>query len=297
MRRPLGRERCAQRPASGLLVALALLPVAACAAPADAPPATLPDGVSVVIVQLRGDVAARQAQVQLRNGSGNAVVVGDVRVDDPRFDGPAGRVIDRVSTVPAGGRVDIRVQLPAVSCPAPADAAPEVVLELGAGDSAASVRAVMEDPLGFIAPLHERECRAEALADAATLEFTGFVPSPAGEAATLELTVRPSGEGRATIVAVQATNLLGFGPATAEGAFPLDLELEEDGGTEPVAVDVPIVPFRCDPHAVQEDKRGTIFDIRLALDGAPGEIELFVGDDLRGRILTWVADWCGFGPG
>jgi hypothetical protein len=297
------------RAASVLALMLAL--VTACsAAPASAPSTpTLPDGVSVAIVQLRGDVALRQAQVQVTNGSDEAVVVAGVAVEDPRFEGPATRVVDRVSTIPAGGRVDIKVQLPPVACPQGddplADAAPEVVLELGGaigdGGSAASVRTPADDPLGFIAPLHERECRAKALADAATLAFTDFSPSPAGEPATLELTVTPSGAGRATIVAVQATNLLDFGPASVDGAFPLDIVIDEDmaidSGTEPLVIELPIVPFRCDPHAVQEDKRGTIFDVRLELDGEPGEIELFVGDELRGRILTWVAQWCDFGGG
>ncbi len=255
-------------------------------------------------MQLRGDVATRQAQVQVTNDSRRTIMIGDVRVEDPRFDGPR-----RVSSTASAPSVRAVASTSRCSCPpsrAPtatsattATAAPEVVLEIGDEESAASVRTVADDPLGFIAPLHERECRAQALADAATLEFTGFDPSPAGEAATLELTVTPSGEGRATIVAVQATNLLGFGPESVDGAFPLDIEIDAGQAgtaTEPIVVEVPIVPFRCDPHAVQEDKRGTIFDIRLALDGEPGEIELFVGEDLRGRILTWVADWCDFGP-
>lgn len=283
--------------------ALVLLVGCAAAPPAPEPSApTLPDGVSVSIVQLRGDVASRQAQVQVANASGAPVIVADVIVEDARFDGPATRVVERVSTIPDGGRVDIKVQLPPVACPAgddpsPAGPGPDVVLEIGDAESAASVRTSVEDPLGFIAPLHERECRAQALADAATLEFTGFDPSPAGEPANLQLTVTPSGEGRATIVSVQATNLLDFGAESVDGAFPVDVEIDENDGTAPIVVDVPIVPFRCDAHAVQEDKRGTIFDIRLALDGAPGEIELFVGDDMRGRILTWVAEWCDFGAG
>ena len=223
------------------------------------------------------------------------MIVADVSVEDARFDGPATRVVDRVSTITEGGRVDIRVQLPTVACPASDDLASEIVLEIGDEEAAALVRTPVDDPLGFIAPLHERECRAEALADAATLAFTRFTPAPPGEAATLELTVTPTGQGPATIVAVQTTNLLDFGPASVEGAFPVDLEIEADTETEPILVEVPIVPSRCDPHAVQEDKRGTIFDIRLALGGEPGEIELFVGDELRGRILAWVADWCGFG--
>lgn len=285
-------------------MSLAVAALAGCTATQPAPPVALPDGVTVALVQLRGDVAARQAQVQVTNGSGEAVIVAEVVVEDPRFEGPATRVVDRVSTIPAGGRVDIRVQLPPVACPTPDDPAPddpvpEVVLEIGNEEAAASVRTPADDPLGFIAPLHERECRAKALADAATLAFTDFEASQPGEAAALELTITPTGEGRATIVAVEATNLLGFAPesASAEGTVRIDLEIDADSGTEPIVVELPIVPSRCDPHVVQEDKRGTIFDIRLALDGAPGEIELFAGEELRGRILSWVANWCGFGSG
>ena len=60
---------------------------------------------------------------------------------------------------------------------------------------------------------------------------------------------------------------------------------------------VPIVPLRCDPHAVMEDKRGTVFDVRVEVDGASGVIEVAAPEAMRGEILRWVADWCGFGPG
>ncbi|NLP83497.1 hypothetical protein HF576_06550 [Microbacterium sp. CFH 90308] len=253
---------------------------------------TLPAGVTVELVQLRADVAPRQAQVHVTNGSNQTLTIGDVRVEDPRFDGPATRVVaGRTSTVPAGRSVDVRVQLPAVDCSAPEEGEPEVMLELvGEGEVTASAT----DPLGFVAPLHERECREERLTDAAALAFTGFQESAPGEAAVLELTVTPTGKGEATVAGVQATNLLDFGPASVDGAYPLDLPIAAIG-TEPIVVKLPLVPFRCDPHAVQEDKRGTIFDVRVVVDGEPGEIELFVGDELRGRILSWVAAWCGFG--
>src|SRR3546814_6400040 len=81
------------------------------AAPADA---SLPEGVAVSLVQLRGDVAARQAQVQIRNDGDQPLRIGAVRLDDPRFDGAAERVVARESTVPVGGAVDVRVQLPAM---------------------------------------------------------------------------------------------------------------------------------------------------------------------------------------
>lgn len=280
--------------ASGLALMLAGLALTGCAGAAEPAP-TLPAGVTVELVQLRADVAPRQAQVHVTNGSDAAITIGDVRVEDARFEGPATRVLaGHTSTVPAGRSVDVRVQLPAVDCTAPKDAVPEVVLELVGDDGSGEVTASASDPLGFVAPLHVRECRREQLADAVTVAFTGFRASAPGAPAALELTISPTGGGAATIVGVQRTNLLDFAGATVAGAYPLDLAIEA-GSAERFVVELPLVPFRCDPHAVQEDKRGTIFDVRVELGGEPGEIELFVGEELRGEILTWVAAWCGFG--
>ncbi|WP_204259997.1 hypothetical protein [Microbacterium sp. B35-30] len=260
------------------------------------PASTLPEGVTVELAQLRADVAPRQAQVRVANGSDIALKVRGVRVDDPRFEGSATRVIpDRASTIPPGGLVDIRVQLPPVDCTAPDDGEAEVVLEIVGESSSAEVTVPAPDALGFLAPLHARECLQERMSDAATLAFTGFQPSAPGEPAALELTVTPAGAGEATVVGLERTNLLEFAGSSAQGElYPLDLHVAATD-TEPVVVQIPLLPFRCDPHAVLEDKRGTIFDVRVEHEGESGEFTLFVGDDLRGRILTWVGDWCGFG--
>ena len=179
---------------------------------------------------------------------------------------------------------------------ADADAEASVTFDYSTGGDPVEVTAPLPDPVGFMAPLHERECRAALLAKAADLAFTGFTPSAAGAPATLELTVRPTGAGAAVIRGIQTTNLLTFGQAAGDTAdtYPLDLEVTA-ADTAPVVVSLPLVPLRCDPHAVQEDKRGTIFTIAVELDGAPGEIELAAPEDLRGKILTWVGAWCGFG--
>ena len=55
------------------------------------------------------------------------------------------------------------------------------------------------------------------------------------------------------------------------------------GDTDPLAVHLPLVPLRCDPHAVQEDKRGTVFTLEVEVDGEPGEIELAASEDMRGQ--------------
>ncbi|GAB2846977.1 hypothetical protein ACFQ0P_05025 [Microbacterium insulae] len=283
--------------AAALAVLAAITACAPAAEPAPTPEPGLPAGVSVELQQLRSDVAARQAEVLVTNGTDETLVVGEVAVTDPRFTDAATRVAARDSTIPAGRSVGIRVQLPPVACDVvPADATATVEFAYTLGDTGGRASTPIEDPLDFVAPLHERECRVVLLSAAADIAFTGFEPAPAGEPAALELTVTPTGAGGAGIRAVQTTNLLTFaatGGDTAD-AHTIDLVLEP-GESAPVTVSLPLVPLRCDPHAVQEDKRGTIFDLDVEIGGEPGEIELAASEELRGRILTWVADWCGFG--
>ncbi len=286
------------RPLGAVVLAVVALAAAGCAADAgsDDGGEGLPDEVMVEIVQLRADVSTRTAQVSVHNGSDRTIVIGEVRVSDPRFAADATRDVERESRVAPGATVNVRVQLPEVECSAP-DGRPSVTLAYAIeGGTTGEAILPADDPLGFIAPLHERECRAQAVADAASVSFEQFTPSPAGEPARLDLAIEPTGGGRLSIESVQETNLLSFGTATVDGAYPVGLDVST-GGADRTVISLPIVPFRCDPHAVQEDKRGTIFDVRVVLDGEPGEIEVFVGEDMRGKILSWVADWCGFGPG
>ncbi|MHC2998474.1 hypothetical protein OB08_04235 [Microbacterium sp. HJ5] len=281
--------------------AFLVLALAACAPTAPtAPPVEdgLPDGVTAELQQGRSDVAARQAQVVVTNDTDETLVIGAVEVDDPRFDGALVRVEDRESSIGPGRTVGIRVQLPGVACGdgMSGDGASTLTLAYTLGDASGTASAVIDDPLGFIPPLHERDCRAVAVEDAAHLSLGDFDPGGPGEPATLVLSVAPTGRGEVVLTGIQTTNLITFGDVggSAIETYPIGMAVdgESPGLTE---ISLPIVPLRCDPHAVQEDKRGTIFDIEVEVAGEPGEIELAASEDLRGEILTWVADWCGFG--
>ena len=105
------------RVAAGIMAVAAIGMLAGCApAQGDPSPSPLPDDIAVSFVQLRSDVAARQAQVEVRNGTDEAIEVGAITVTDPRFAGAATRVFDRTSKVSAGSTVDIRIQLPDMAC-------------------------------------------------------------------------------------------------------------------------------------------------------------------------------------
>lgn len=277
--------RLSGTPSSAAAGVLCIAALAGCAGPAPQRPG-LPEGVEVRLVQLRADVAPRQAQVEIVNGTDEPIDVGRVSVSDPRFAAAAVRVLDRASTVAPGATVHVRVQLPAVDCAAADAAAPTASIELN-GDT---VTAEIPDVLGFLPALHARECLAESLAEVADVQLAAF--TPAGSTASVDVEVVPTGRGTATLVAVHPTPLLMYAPGAA-AVHPIGVDI----GADPTVVRLPLVPQRCDPHVVQEDKRGTIFTFDVVVDGADGSIDIPADPDMKARMLSWVAQACGFGTG
>lgn len=279
---PLSRRDarvCSRIVAVAAGVTLALAGCAAPASEATSAPEALPAKVTAEFAQLRSDVAARQAQVRFRNDGEQSLVLGALEVHDDRFAGPATRVLARESVVPPGAAVDVRVQLPPMECRTDSGESTIVVTYTG-GSETATVESPVTEPIPFLADLHARECLAEALSSAAALSFRDFTPSPPGEPGDLVLEITPTGAAVAAITGIRATNLLAFGRAMADDTY---------------VVHVPLVPLRCDAHAVQEDKRGTIFTLGVVVEGEPGEIELAASPEQRGQVLAWVGEWCGFG--
>lgn len=266
--------------------ALALGMAAVLAGCVAAPP-SLPAGVTALVVQQRSDVAERMAELRLHNGSDAALAFTAVRIDDSRFASAVD--IEREVRLEPGATTELRFALPDALCDGG-----EVrrILTVTRTDGAELV-AELSDAEDFTLGLHERECLLADIERTASLAWTGFAASAPGEAASATFTITPAGSGESVmLVGIRSTNLVRFAPRNGE-RWPLDLAL--DARTEPISLEVPLVPQRCDPHVVQEDKRGTIFDVEVELDGQPGEFELAASEDMRGEILTWVADWCGFG--
>jgi len=255
----------------------------------------LPAGVTVAVTQLRSDVADRQVQVQIRNGSDAPIEIGDVSLSDPRFAAPATRVVDRTSTLAPGHAVNVRVQLAGVVCDATATPGATVTFAYTQAGQTGTATAPAAEVFPFLDALHRRECVAARTAEVADITWSAFTASDAGAPASLELSIVPrSGAAAAVVLAdVRETNLLTF-DGVAGGILPLDVTVGGDDQTART-IALPLRPARCDPHAVQEDKRGTVFTLDVVVDGEPGQFTLAADAALRGRILTWVADWCGYG--
>jgi hypothetical protein len=336
---------------AAVAVVAAAVALAGCAEPPRPQPSAtaLPGGIEASIVQLRSDVADRQAQLRVHNTDDEPLIIGTVRVDDPRFAGHAVRTVRRQTTIAPGATVDIRIQLPEMNCaaestdagapgipqteltpaatpepddspapdasgsPAPdASATPGPAATGGTGGmpSATTTRATvgyqfgasiaiavaqLSEPIPFLSAMYDRECLGQKLAETATVELGAFTPSAPGASADLAVQITPTGAGAATLVGIQQTNLLSFGQPGGEHPAVYPIGAAIDGTQAPQTLHLPLVPGRCDAHAVQEDKRGTVFNVDIEIDGQPGVIQLAATPAQRGEILTWVSQWCGIG--
>ena len=211
----------------GAALALAALLLAGCGAgpsggepavPAEPTEVPLPEGVTVEFMQLRSDVAKRAAQVRVVNGSDETLQITRLAFEDDWFDGPAVR--DRPAEIAAGRTLDLTIQLPPSACEGEVEAAgrtSRVVLDYSSGDGSSRSTADLPDPLDVIPALHARECLLSDLEDSTGLAFTAFEPSEAGQAATLTLTLTPTGRAASEILGIRSTNLLALGQVGRHG--------------------------------------------------------------------------------
>ena len=283
------------RPLAAILAAVAL---AGCAPSPAAPPAALPDAVTVSVFQNRFDYSTRTLQLKVSNGSDDAITVTRATFESTRFVEPA--LWDRPQRIPAAGARDLAVQLPGPVCGggAPVDT---VTLTFTLADGASGTATVTPvDEQGRLDTLNDEDCliasvsAVAAIIPADTLRWTPGAHAPA----TLELAVRPTGaEGEVTIVEARGTVLLSLTDGSGAPVTALPVNDVIDASTGETRIPLSLAPNRCDPHAVEEDKRGTFFPLEVgAHDGRSGTIYIAVGDDVRRPLYEFYADYCGL-PG
>ena len=264
-------------------------------------PSGLPDEVSVSVYQTRSDGAVRQVQVQVSNSSAQALTVVGLSIDSTRFvetapfDKP-GRVPPNSAVVPAGATRDLPVRLPAASC----DGSPArdvVSFDFEWADGRRGNAEVTIADTEVLEQLTAVDCFAKAVTDIVTLpppaqaEWMPGAHSPA----TLTIGATPTGaDGRVTIDSIGATTLLA--PVT-EGGTPLasaPFDVAVDALLPPTTIELRVQPARCDPHAIAEDKKGTILPLTISVEGgATGIFALPVSDEVRVSLYDYVTDWCG----
>lgn len=266
-----------------LAIALAL---AGCAPAQTAAP---PPDVTVSLYQPRPDVAANRMAIQVHNGGTEPVDLRSAQLTSPAF-AESTEWTDDSATVLPGRALDLRVDIPAAQCADAGDIPASVRLEFADGTV---VELEADDPYDLLVRFSADACLVEAVERIATLGPAHLEARGGAQPADLVIHVQPTGDaGSFTIVAALATTLLqpaveGVGVPEA----PVGVTIEDGGATE---VRIPLVPNRCDPHALAEDKVGT----RIPLLISTGDIErggyvIPADESLRAAMYEFFSTYCG----
>lgn len=272
----------------------------ATSAGAGALPAEL--GVSAEMRQSRTGWADRVVQVRVRNDGPLDLTVTALRLRSPFDTGVATGTRERL--VRAGVSRDVHVPLAPADCSARDPRADVVVVDLDLASVDGRTTTVSlhpADPLGHLARIHREDCAALAVAAGARLALDPDleVVRDGTVTARVGLVVTPvEGGPRIDLDTVDGTVL--YAPPGREAAWSLGVSTgpgaaggEDDAGVQRVEIEVEAA--RCDPHAVAEDKRGTVFGVHARVDGVAQEtVYLEAPTELRRALFDFTGEACGW---
>lgn len=259
----------------------------------------LPDGVTVDVYQTRTDVPARGLQIAVTNESADDLTIASAELVSSQFAGsavwsprPGGTLVR------AGTTVDLPVSLPEAACAEPHPAASVRLGFLTASGERGTAILPALDRYERLPAMRAEECLGEAVGGVVRLTIDGPIRIDASgtqPVAFVPVAVTPTGgTGSVTIVAVEDTVLLALSDGAGAPTSRLPLEVRIDANDPPGAFEIPFVPGRCDPHAIAEDKQGTVIvlDARVST-GETGRIRIPASAATRSSIYDYVATTCG----
>lgn len=261
-------------------------------------PAAVVRGLAVEVAQARTDRVARVVELRVRNAGPADLTVVEGRLTTATT--VAAAVTEKAREVRAGTTRAVRAPLTAPVCTGPAaggttDPAPVVELDVvDAAGRTGTVTVVPTDATDDLRRVHGEDCAAAAVAAGLDVAFDeGLATRREGDAlvADLVLRVRPvPGGPHVRLVQVGGTTLLR--PAAGPGPWVVDVDSARPPADGRVVL--PVVPARCDLHAIAEDKRGTVLGVRAVVDGvAQPEWYVAAPPALLGALHRFVREACG----
>ncbi len=264
-------------------------------------PPTLP--VTAGINQLRDNYSKQIVSIELTNNSDRVVRVLGARLGSALFtagiswQAPPGGI-----ELPPGQTKSLPVTLPQPACgPTTGTADDAATASLVFAEDPRAERALTQespapDPYGVLPRNNAEICLAEAAAAVASFRLDpGLEVSADGQTAVVRLVVTPrdaaptAGPASLTIDRIDGTPLLAEDPALP---WPHSVPVHAGGGGSR-EFRLGIRPARCDPHAVAEDKVGTLLPLRVTAGARDGVLKVDAGALLRGRIYDFVTAACG----
>ena len=258
---------------------------------------SLPDGIAVDVFQGRFDIADHMLEVAVANKTSDDFVVTALSFSSPAFH-PASAYTRAPTTIVAGSATNLRLLLPLADCQA-THGLPKVSMAFEFRGASGSATVSPVDRIGQLPSVAAEDCRAETVRSVATIAPSGIIryaTITSKRVALLDITVTPTGNGGALrLDDVRGTVLLGLlNTVTGTIGDTVNLGMDVGAARGPATVTLVLVPARCDPHVVLEDKRGTFFTFTVTTRQDTGRIFVGVSDAERIELYDFVGAVCGW---
>jgi hypothetical protein len=276
------------------LVLLLGATVVACGAtdePDEPRTAPFPDDLTAYVDQSRLQREGRTLFVRLVNEAERRVTVTHADIESPRFG-----EITWAGEKSFENEADLEFELPRARCGTGSDAEVRLTYRLDDGPELQSTTRAT-DRYGAVALLMERDCAEERLGAAATLELGAVRIVGEGKDSVYELpvTLTPTG-------AQEDVGFAGFDDTVLFRQVSGSAHVDEGvtyplgPGDPPVEVVLRLVPGRCDPHALAEDKVGTLVPVHVTGPDLPSAAAFYlpIGDERRAALRGFVPTYCGW---
>ncbi|WP_254455291.1 hypothetical protein [Paenarthrobacter ureafaciens] len=253
--------------------------------------------IVVDINQSRDQYGKQAILIQLTNTSGSPVTVSGVDLRSGLFQ-------QAITWRPENGQLELPPNQPK-SLPA---SLPEPRCGSHTGEPPATTihyaRAINEqrqlstganDSFGVLQRNSDELCLAKEAAAVASIALAPELDvAPDGRTAVVRLVITPyrTATPNQTLVieSIGGTTLLAEQPSDP---WPRDVAIT--AAADARVLSLRVRPARCDPHAVAEDKVGTLLPLNVAIGNRQGALKVPAPADLRGRIRDFVTAACSAG--
>ncbi|RAM39358.1 hypothetical protein DBZ45_00150 [Arthrobacter globiformis] len=257
------------------------------------------------VYQSRDQYGKQAIQLLLTNVSGRPLTVAAAQLASPLFQGdilwePAGGSLE----LPPGQPKSLPARLPAPVC----GQDPAATQQSSIQQPVATVRysepgrpglrevaPVAVDPFGVLERNNREQCLAAEVAAVADIVLDRRLEvAPDSRTAVVRLVITPKEAGGAgtdlrsvTIANIDGTTLIA---APADEPWPRNVRIVQ--GAPRSELRLRIRPARCDPHAIPEDKVGTLLPLHVGVGDREGQLKIAAGTALRGQIYDFVTAVC-----
>lgn len=259
--------------------------------PAGPRTAPFPDDLAAYVDQSRLQREGRTLFVRLVNDAVRRVTVTHADIESPRFG-----TITWDGEKSFENEADLEFELPRSGCGTGSDAEVRLTYRIDDGPELQSTTTAT-DRYGAVALFMDRDCAEERLREAATLELGAVRITGEGRSSVYELpvTLTPTGEqDDVAFVGFEDTVLF----RQVRGSAHVDEGVTYPLGADdpPVEVVLRLIPSRCDPHALADDKVGTLVPVRVTGPDLPPAAAFYlpIGDERRAALRGFVPTYCGW---